>query len=334
MKKILIIRFSSIGDIVLTTPVVRCIKQQIDGAEVHYLTKKSFAQILEPNPYISKIYTIEKHTNEVIGALRKEHYDFIVDLHRNTRSIRVLSTLKRPHKRFKKINLKKWLMVNFKMNQLPEKHIVDRYLEAAVPLGVKNDHEGLDYFIPGEAEAIAQSFLEAVGLKNKPYLGLVIGAAHATKRLPKEKIRSLVNQIDWPIIMLGGPGDQEVAEWVEKNSSALVINACGKFSLHQSAALVKHATKVITHDTGLMHIAAALNKSIISIWGNTIPEFGMYPYFPENPKPENFTIVQVEGLGCRPCSKIGFNTCPKGHFKCMEEIDEQQIINQLTNLML
>ncbi|HRB40127.1 MAG TPA: glycosyltransferase family 9 protein, partial [Bacteroidia bacterium] len=99
---------------------------------------------------------------------------------------------------------------------------------------------------------------------------------------------------------------------------------CGITSIGQSASLIKQSKAVITHDTGLMHIAAALRKKIVSVWGNTVPEFGMYPYLPVNSVP--FSISEVKNLNCRPCSKIGYNTCPKKHFRCMNDMDIQEII--------
>ena len=133
-------------------------------------------------------------------------------------------------------------------------------------------------------------------------------------------------EIEQPIVLLGGPGDALKGEQIVKQSGHNVYNGCGVFNINQSASLVQQANKVITHDTGLMHIAAAFKKDIISIWGNTIPEFGMSPYFPEG-EGAGSCMIQVEGLKCRPCSKIGYDNCPKEHFKCMMEIDVDRIVS-------
>jgi len=316
VKKILIIRFSSIGDIVLTTPVIRCIKQQL-GAEVHYLTKKGFRQVLEHNPYIDRIHTIEKKVAEVLDELKAEAFDFVIDLHRNIRSTQVKWALKAKHASFDKLNGEKWLMVRFKVNRLPDIHIVDRYLATAAALGVKNDGKGLDYFIPSEAEVNLADWLEN---PQQSYVAFVIGAAHATKRLPQDKIISICRKIQQPIMLLGGPAEARVGQQIAEAAGPHTINTCGKLRLHQSASVVQQAGKVISHDTGLMHIAAAFQKEIISIWGNTIPEFGMYPYYAAG-ESHNKTI-EVKPLSCRPCSKIGHQSCPKGHFKCMVDQDE------------
>lgn len=322
-KKILLIRFSSIGDIVLTTPVIRCLKRQT-GAEIHYLTKASFRSVLAANPYIDKIYTLKKSPSEVLDALRAEAYDAIIDLHHNLRSARIRWALRKVRSHvFFKLNFEKWLMVRFKINRLPPVHIVDRYLAAAAPLGVVNDGQGLDYFIPPDEEINAPEWLRQHGVDTMHYIAFVIGAAHATKRLPREKIVAICQGIQHPVVLLGGPEDKETGAFIAANAGAHIINACGELRLNQSASMVRQAEKVITHDTGLMHIAAAFQKEIISVWGNTIPEFGMYPYYPQGI--QRNTTVEVEGLKCRPCSKIGYASCPKGHFHCMHLIDDLSV---------
>lgn len=316
----MIIRFSSIGDIVLTTPVVRCLKQQL-GAEIHFLTKKGFRQVVEPNPYIDQVHTIDRTVKEVLPQLKAVGFDYIIDLHRNLRSTQVKLALRIPSHSFNKLNWQKWLMVRFKINRLPSIHIVDRYLATALPLGIKNDGQGLDYFIPEADEVDPTTILPT---KAGGYIAFVIGAAHATKRLPESKIISICQGISQPVILLGGPGEKEVGQSIAVAAGDHVINTCGSLRLHQSASVVRQAEKVISHDTGLMHVAAAFQKEIISIWGNTIPEFGMYPYYGDQPN-RNRT-QQVPDLSCRPCSKIGYQACPKGHFRCMME-QEEKILN-------
>jgi len=318
LKKILLIRFSSIGDIVLTTPVIRCIKEQKPGIEIHFLTKNSFRSILENNPHITKVHAIEKDVNEIIEDLKKENFDFIVDLHNNLRSSQVKMKLRKPSSAFKKLNFRKWLLVNFKINTMPDVHVVDRYLQTAEALGIKNDHKGLDYFIPAKDEVNISDFPLS---HQSGYTGFVIGAKHYTKQLPVEKIISICKKINGPVVLLGGKEDLERATQIEAAAGPIIYNACGKYNLNQSASIVRQATKIISHDTGLMHIAAAFKKEIISVWGNTVPEFGFTPYLPA----PGSKMVEVKGLPCRPCSKIGYDKCPQGHFKCMRNIDEDAV---------
>lgn len=328
MKKILIIRFSSIGDIVLTTPVLRCLKTQLKDVEIHYLTKKSFGSILESNPYVDKIHIIKEDISEVISVLKKENFDFVVDLHHNLRSLRVKRKLKKPASSFNKLNIEKFLLVRFKINRLPDIHIVDRYLETVKQLNVVNDGKGLDYFIPAKDEVNINTLPET---HRNGYIGFVIGAAHATKQLPVEKIISICKKLNRPIILLGGKEDEAKGKQIKKAVGDLIFNACNQYNINQSASLVKQAQKIITHDTGLMHIAAAFQKQIISVWGNTVPEFGMFPYGITRDKGRGTRggIVEVKNLSCRPCSKIGYNKCPKGHFRCMTEINEELVISAI-----
>ncbi|MDB5013937.1 MAG: glycosyl transferase family protein [Daejeonella sp.] len=313
--KILIIRFSSIGDIVLTTPVIRCIKTQLNDVEVHYLTKKNFKTVLEHNPNIDKLHLLEKNLSETVNVLKAEKFDYVIDLHHNLRTLIIKTKLGVKSSSFDKLNWQKWLLVNLKVNKMPNVHIVDRYLETVKFLGVSNDKKGLDYFLADD-----YSLSDLLPVSHQKFIGLVIGAQHATKRLPTNKLIELCEDLNKPIVLLGGKEDFDRGEQIAKSNNH-VFNGCGKFSLDQSAFLVKMATSIISHDTGLMHIAAAFNKPIISIWGNTAPEFGMFPY-----QVDKSTIVEVNGLPCRPCSKIGYQKCPRGHFKCMNDINVRDII--------
>lgn len=323
MSKFLIIRFSSIGDIVLTTPVIRCIKNKFPDAEIHFLTKQNFRSIVENNPYVSKVHVLGDSFDIMLHELATEEYDYIIDLHHNLRTMRVKRFLKGVKSfSFNKLNVEKYIYVNLKMNVMPDKHIVDRYMETVRSLGVENDGKGLDYFIP-EKETVQNKDIPTSHLYG--YIGIVIGAAHATKRLPADQLKELCALLNYPIILLGGPEDHETGYRISTVDPVKIYNACGKFSVNESADLVKRAKLIVTNDTGLMHIAAAFKKPIISLWGNTVPSFGMTPYYGSQFK-QHFDIVQVHGLWCRPCSKIGFNKCPRGHFKCMKNIDVKDIV--------
>jgi ADP-heptose:LPS heptosyltransferase len=365
--KFLVIRFSSIGDIVLTTPVVRCLKKQVVTAEVHYLTKASFRPILEANPYIDKIHCLGSDPGvgreddpgggpgddagggtgddrgidpgvdlgATIDRLRAENFDYVIDLHHNLRTWKVKRRLGKSAFSFNKLNIEKWWYTNFKWNRMPAVHIVDRYMETVAGFGVKNDGAGLDYFIPAKDELKPQDIPTS---HQAGYVGLVIGAALPTKKLPFHKLAEVCERAGQPLILLGGPEDAATGEKLAAIDPIKIYNACGKFNLNESAGLVRQAKLVVTHDTGLMHIAAAFKRPVVSVWGNTVPEFGVYPFyggyylfnylgmggkgsFGDLP----YALMEVKGLSCRPCSKIGYNKCPKGHFKCMEEQPVERI---------
>lgn len=320
--KILVIRFSSIGDIVLTTPIVRCLKQQKEGIELHFLTKAAYKPVVEANPYIDKIHFLHEDLEEVIDMLKAEKFDYVIDLHHNLRSLRVKRALNVMSYTFSKLNLRKWLFVNFKLNLMPDKSIVERYFDAIKALDVKNDGQGLDYFIP-----------ETTKVENKDipvshwggYAGCVIGGSYNTKKLPVSQWKKFCSSVPYPVILLGGPEDRAEGEQIAAQDPIKIYNACGKFDINESAWLVKHAKVVVSNDTGLMHIAAAFKKPVISLWGNTSPAMGMFPYYGFNNMnrvvSRESVIMEEKKLYCHPCSKLGYNRCPEGHFKCMYELD-------------
>ncbi len=263
-----------------------------------------------------------------MATLRNEHFDLIIDLHKNMRSLQVKMLLHKKSVSFSKLNTKKWLAVNAKINKLPDIHLVDRYFEALKKVGIENDGEGLDYFIP-EKEIVSENDLPDFMSGN--YIAIVVGGKHATKIFPAEKTARLIKKLRQPVILLGGPEDRERAEYIRSIIPDIVFNGCGEFTINQSASLIQKADIVITNDTGLMHIAAALRKKIVVLWGNTIPQFGMYPYLPVSLQ-NQYRNIQVNELSCRPCSKIGFEKCPKGHFNCMMHIEEDDILIAIKSL--
>lgn len=328
--KLLIIRFSSIGDIVLTTPVLRCIRRQYPDAEIHFLVKKSFAQVIAHNPYIDVVHTLDDDLNAQVASLKRTGFDYVIDLHRNLRTMRVKKALDVPVLTFDKLNFRKWLYVNFKWNIMPDKSIVERYFEGLKQLGIKNDGEGLDYFIP----EVQQTRQDDIPMGHwAGFVGCVIGGSYETKQFPAGKWQEFVRQCPYPVILLGGPEDRDMGNEIAAADPVKVYNACGKFNLAESADLVKRARVVVSNDTGLMHIAAAFKKPLISLWGNTTPEMGMFPYYGFNNLNQNVSqlsvMMQVKGLGCRPCSKIGYHKCPRKHFKCMNDIPVTAITAQV-----
>jgi ADP-heptose:LPS heptosyltransferase len=317
--KILIIRLSSIGDIVLTSLVVRCLKNQLKNVEIHFVSKKQYVSILKSNPYIHKVHMFEDNIGELIRELIPEKFDYIIDLHHNFRSARIKRNLSAKSFSVKKLNWEKMLLINFKIHRLPNKHIVDRYLETAAALQVKNDGNGLDYFIP-EKDVFKIADLPATFQKG--FVAFVIAGTYTTKKLPVDKISEICQKTNYPVILLGGKKEFDEGEKVLSQSKGNVLNFAGKINLNKSASLVRDAKMVLTNDTGLMHIAAAFKKKILSFWGNTVADFGMEPYQPDPASKR----LEVELLKCRPCSKLGFQKCPKKHFKCMNEINVDEAV--------
>jgi len=330
--KVLVIRFSSIGDIVLTTPVVRCLKQKYPQAEVHYLTKVAYGPMLTSNPYIDRLFYLNDDLAEVTEQLKKEKYDHVIDLHNNIRTMRVKKALNVKSYAFPKLNFKKWLLVNLKMDVMPDKSIVERYFEAVKPLEVYNDGKGLDYFLRTDKQLTNTDIpMSHWG----GFVGCVIGGSYNTKKLPVAQWKKFCETVPYPVMLLGGPEDRAEGDEIAEMDRIKIYNSCGKFSLNESAELVKYAKVIVSNDTGLMHVAAAFQKPIISLWGNTSPEMGMFPYYGFNNLKDRIAaqsvIMENKNLGCHPCSKLGYARCPKRHFKCMNELDMQVAVEQVKN---
>lgn len=321
--RILILRFSSIGDIILTTPVIRNLKKQVDNVEIHFATKKQFAPIVQNNPYVDRVHILDNNFGELMNSIKEYPFDYIIDLHKNIRTLRVKNSLKITALSFNKLNIYKWFFVQFKKNLMPDVHIVDRYMDTIRFFIEENDNEGLDYFF-------AEDFIKKYLLPDthiNGYTVAVIGANHYTKQIPYNILVDIINKHNKPVVLIGGKNEKNISKQITKELKVDFIDLCGETSLDESADIMKNSKCVITPDTGMMHIAAALKKPIVSVWGNTVPEFGMYPYVPKNE--ESYYISEVKNLKCRPCSKIGYDKCPKKHFNCMMKQDIDQIVLKL-----
>ena len=272
------------------------------------------------NPYVDKIHLFSDSLSDTIQKLQAENFDYIIDLHNNLRSLRVKLLLKAKSYSFNKLNIRKLLYTRLKLNAMPDVHIVDRNLETLRAFNIINDGKGLDHFISEEDEFPVSELPE--NFRNG-YVALVLAGTYATKRLPAEKYRKLISGTQFPYVLLGGKGERPVAAQILGWNTGNVLDFTGNLRINQSASLVKNAKLVVSNDTGLMHIASAYHKKILSVWGNTSPQLGMYPYLPG----EGSEILEVLGLPCRPCSKLGYHQCPKKHFRCMMEIPEDRMID-------
>lgn len=324
--KFLVIRFSSIGDIVLASPVVRCLKQQVISAEVHFLTKSSFKTVTEANPYIDKFHYYDNNNmDELLPALKDEQFDYVIDLHNNFRSNTIKRALKVKSYTINKLNIEKFLLTKLRINIMPRRHITMRSMDTVADFGVVYDGKGLDYFIPEEG-MITESDIPAS--HHAGYVALVIGASYYTKKLPLHKLIELCSAIDHPIILVGGKEDNDIGTKVAVTDPGKIYNACGKFNLHESADIVRRSKLVISHDTGLQYIAAAFNKIVLAVWGSTSPLLDVEPLYRDGiVLHEN--IIRQPKLRCQPCSKYGNKKCPLGHFKCMNQMDINEIVGKV-----
>lgn len=325
-KKILVVRFSSIGDIVLTSPVIRCIHKRYPNAIIHFLTKEQYKPLIENHPAIKYVYTIQKSIKEVWDKLADEKYNHIIDLHKNRHS-RPLRYLRHSYySTYPKRNIKKWILVNAKYNLLSDEHIVDRYFYAVRHLNTSYDEKGLDFYLPSQVDLTPSSLPAAF---QNGFGVIVLGAQHFTKQIPVSLIIDILKLIKQPVVLIGDKHDYKKGEEVSLHlPKQFIFNAAGSFDLLSSASIIKHGDWVLTGDTGMMHIAAALHKKIISVWGSTVPQFGMWPLFPKGVNTKSVIIENTE-IYCRPCSKLGYNQCPKEHFLCMKSLSAKQIADAI-----
>ena len=293
------------GDIIVTTPVVRWLKLQL-GAEVHFLIKKKFEDVILFNPYIDRIKIYEK-TKVVLNDLRAENYDYIVDLHKSMASTKLSLLLGTTRTTYNKMNIQKWLLTHLKVNTLPNLHLVDRYYQSVKKLGCEYDGLGLDFFIDPNAK-LPNTLPEL-------YEVIVLGATHYTKRIPFELAMKIIQKTNNQIVLIGGSDVTNEGQRLHQMYPS-IYNLCGKTNLHTSAKIIQSAHKIHTGDTGLMHLSAAMQKDMIVYWGSTAPIIGMFPYVGKDSKAE--IENKIMNLWCQPCTKIGYKRCPLGHFNCMK----------------
>lgn len=322
LKKILIIRLSSIGDVLLTTPLIRSIKKQNPNIQIDFVVKSEFFELLKNSPHLTNIYSYSKESTkkkELLNSLKANKYELVIDLQNNNRSREIVYKLDRKTFQFGKNSLKKFLLVHFKINRLKKAPLIPvRYAKAA---GIKLDDEGLEIF----TDNIADSRLEL----NEKYIGLCPGAKHFTKRWPKEYFIDLGKMLEtsgYKVALFGSADESETIKEIESQLGN-PLNLCND-SILQTAANMKMCKAIYTNDSGSMHLSCAVDVPVIAFFGSTVKEFGFYPYKNQN------VVLEIEDLPCRPCTHIGRNSCPLKHFKCMKEIKPELAFNSLKRLHL
>ncbi len=328
--RLLFIRFSSIGDIVLTTPAVRCAKQQLPGVEIHFLTKLAMKDLVSANPYIDHFHYMDNDIDQTIASLKKIQFDYVIDLHHNIRSWKIKSALGVKSFSYQKLSVRKLLLAKLHINLLPVTHVCDRYLHTLKQLNVTNDGKGLDYFFPVNNTFTAAHLPTS---HQAGFIALVIGASYFNKKMPVQKWIQLASILKKPIVLIGGKEDIGDADLIAQSNTNYVYNACGKFSLQESASILQMSTVVVSHDTGFLHVAAALKKPTITIWGATSPALQFEAYYPSIHTPPHYNSI-VPDLACQPCTKQGDQHCPKGHFACMQQQNINSIAAKVNEYLL
>tara|TARA_B100001248_G_scaffold136611_1_gene102544 strand:+ start:900 stop:1856 length:957 start_codon:yes stop_codon:yes gene_type:complete len=312
--KILVIRLSAMGDIVLTTPVIRALNQQLK-AKIDFLTKPQYVSLLEGNTYINRIFSL----NDKVDFLQKNKYDYVVDLQNNLRSWKIRNKIQTKSFVFNKKSLRRYLLIYFGIDLL-KNHVVDRYFATVASLNVVNDNQGLDFNV---SSSIKPEFNTS-----QSYIAWCIGGTHNPKKLSAKQITQVVSKLKIPVVLLGGNNDLDIAEEIINNVECKsVYNFCGKLSVQESSYLIKKSMMLLTNDTGMMHIASALKMPIISFWGCTKPSLGFTPYMTD---PSSIKIISKRSA--KPCSKHGRH-CKYGKNGCIKEIDPQLIYDSVLSLL-
>jgi heptosyltransferase-2 len=323
--KILLIRFSSAGDIILASAFVRCCRARFPEATIDFITTSTFAPLLQHSPYLDRIITIEPGTSlgELVrlkSGLIEENggdYDIVFDLHNSIRSRYFRATIGRQTAIIRKPTFRKWLLVHRKINRLrPIVPMAERYLAVGAPFGIVNDGLGLE--LP-----IGNTHPPILPVSGRATIALAPGARHATKRWPADRFaelgRMLARRYDARIILLGGEAERALCAEVMHAIGGDVVNLSGRISFLESAAAIDICSVVVTNDSAIAHIAAARKRPVVTIFGSTVTEFGFAPYAVPN------VVVENVGLYCRPCTSIGRADCPEGHFRCMLEITPEMV---------
>lgn len=324
VKKLVIIRLSSLGDILLTTPLIRSIKKSYPKIEIEFILKEQYKDLLLHNPYLSKLHLYKTdntaYKTVLFDELKKQNFDLLIDLQKNIRSKEIAGVLKVETTTFNKRSLDKFLLVNFKINRLKNSPPIPvRYAEEFYNFNL--DDDGLDLFLPGNIS----SSLHSAG----SYIGFAPGSRHFTKMWPKEyfiELGNILNKEGYKVVLFGGESDKRICEEISSvvNSS---INLCNDDHLFQTAVDMKQCSALVCNDSGLMHIGCALKVPVLTFFGSTVKEFGFTPYKNKN------IILENNSLSCRPCSHIGRNSCPKRHFKCMLDLKPAIAFDKLKILL-
>ena len=313
--KILVIRLSSIGDIVLTTPLIRCLKSQLN-AEVDFLTKRKYRDVLSSNPNVSRVLFFGEISKE---TLRAHNYDYVIDLQNNFRSFMLRLSLPVKSYAFPKNNFKRLLLIYFGVNIL-NNHVVDRYFKTVQRLKIYNDNKGLDYI----ARPVSSKGFDL----NQDYICWSLGASYENKKLSYKQIFNIISKLKISVVLIGGAAEKEISKKILSNINRKnVFDFCGELSIDESAYYMQKSKLNLTNDTGMMHIASAFNVPIISFWGCTRPELGFAPYLPNAS-----SVNLIANTSDRPCSKHGKH-CRIQVKGCIKEIDEGIIFKNIQILL-
>jgi lipopolysaccharide heptosyltransferase II len=318
---VLAVRFSSIGDILLTTPLLRAIRHTHPGARITVLTKRAYLPLLSHNPNVYRVLGLApgRSLTSLATELRGEEYTHLLDLHDNLRSRMLRMLVPGRWRTYPKHRLARALLIYAKRNRYRDRRpVAERYFSAARDLHVLPDGAPPEFFIGPEAAGEVTGWLGSLGLHPESSIVAVApGAAHATKRWPVGHWRALIERIvrdGSAVVIVGGPDDAPLAAKLAKDGRGRVATAAGAFGLQGTGALLQRARALVSGDTGVMHMASGVGTPVVALFGPTVEAFGFFPYTKLS------TVLELP-LPCRPCSTQGGPRCPLGHHRCLIDIE-------------
>jgi heptosyltransferase-2 len=328
---VLLVRFSSIGDILLTTPLARALARRHAEARLVYVTKRAMAPLVSDNPHIHEVVALDPdeplpHLARRLRALGPTHG---LDLHGSVRSA-ALRLLVRCHwTGYRKRKLARALLIATKLDAYGRRvPVAERYFEAARALDAWPDGGPPEFSLSQGARDRVAEWLEQRGLAAARLVALAPGAAHATKRWPLMHWLALADRLraaGYRAVILGGPEDRGLARQLADGGGG-VESATGEFSLQETGALLARARALVSGDTGVMHMATGVGTPVIALFGPTVEQFGFFPYRAP-------AVVLQRPLGCRPCSATGTARCPMGHHRCLGDIAPAEVAAALERLV-
>jgi heptosyltransferase-2 len=330
--RILLVRFGSLGDVLLTTPLVRVLRARHPAATITAVTKQAWAPLLSANPHLDEVVAVAPGQSLVplARALRSARYTHLLDLHGSVRT-RVLRLLvPGPWSGYDARRRARLTLIRSHRDIYPDQvPVAERYFEAAGDLDVSPDGRPAELFISPAAEARAEAWLARSGLEgDRPLVVLAPGAAHATKRWPVRHWRRLaadLNQRACRVAVIGGPADRVIAAEIAGSAGGMAASAAGELDLQASGALLRRARVAVTGDTGPMHLASGVGTPLVALFGPTVRQFGFFPYRARS-------VVLERDLPCRPCSSKGSPRCPLGHHRCLEDIAPEDVLKTMLEL--
>jgi len=334
-SKILVIRLSSLGDLVLMVPMLRALRAGFPAAEIHLLCKEKYTGLFEGSDCVDRIIVMKTgglgELMRIRSWLSLERYDVIIDAHNVIRSNLLFHTLSAPKKfQLRKSDLKKLLLIRGKTNFYGTAVSQSgRYRELARRLGVDLRETFEELVVPETAVRGAERALASSHVSSGRLIAFAPGARWGTKRWPEECYAELISEVSrlgYHAVIIGGLDDAAANARVARMSNRAPLDLTGRLSILESAAVLKRSGALVTNDSAPLHLAEAVGTPVVAFFGPTVREFGYYPRLVRS------KVLEVS-LPCRPCSRNGARQCPYGTVECLTAIGPSAALETLVEVL-